>query len=158
MADDIKFEGRLWAIVGTGQKQYIGKVMHANEFSHKAAEDGITPRCMCECPPYIELCPCYELLSITQMLQLPNGSAVPKREVLFMPVDACKRDVTKRFRPTDITYAEDIHENDRTEYIQRLRDLRAQLDEARGQDIGLAKPPRNFNPMNPQGGGPFGRS
>jgi hypothetical protein len=174
MADDLKFEGRLWAIVGTGQKQYIGQVEHPKEYMGDAAEltelqkqgENLPPtRCLAECPPYIELYPCYELLSLTRMMQFPDGTASPKRDVLVLPIDRCSRDVRKRFRPVELTWAEDIHEMDRSTYINLIRDLRQQALEARGQESGLAKPPPGFDPTKLpfpipggfQGGPPFGR-
>ena len=159
MAEELKFEGRLWAIVGTGQKQYIGKVEKVEAHTPSEGESDLND----VCPPCIELCPCYEFLSLTRMLQLPDGSQVPAREVLVLPVDKCKRDVRKRFRPTDITWAEDIHELDRQDYVNLIRDLRQQAEEARGQEVGMHPAPTNFDPKNfdPSkfkiGGPPFGR-
>jgi hypothetical protein len=157
MAEDIKFEGRLWAIVGDGQKQYIGRVDKPQEH----APDGDDTDDVC--PPYIELCPCYEFMSLTKMMNFPDGSSSPVREVMVLPVDKCKFDVRKRFRPTSLTWAEDIHENDRGLYRNLIRDLRQQAQEAREQESGIARPPPGFDPskMSPPpggfvGGGGFG--
>jgi hypothetical protein len=173
VGEDIKFEGRLWAIVGTGQRQYIGQVEHPKEYMGDAAEltelqkqgENLPPtRCLAECPPYIELYPCYELLSMTQMARLPDGTVMPMRDVRVMPVDQCLRPVRKRFRPVEITWAEDIHENDRDNYTRHIRQLRMQMEEERLADTGAGRPPMNFDPtkFDPtkfgKGGPPFGSS
>jgi hypothetical protein len=166
VGEDLKFEGRLWAIVGTGQRQYIGQVEGPEQYVLKEGgiEDEATKSSYDACPPYIELCPCYEFLSLTQMARLPDGTVMPMRDVRIMPVDQCLRPVRKRFRPVEITWAEDIHENDRDNYIQLLRNLRMQLDEERMTDAGAGRPPPDFDPsklpVGPfgKGGPPFGRS
>lgn len=158
MGEDIKFEGRLWAIVGTGQRQYIGQVENSEVYDPDSGDPKL------ECPPFIELCPCYELLSMTQMARLPDGTVMPMRDVRIMPVDQCLRPVRKRFRPVEITWAEDIHESDRDTYIRNLRQLRMQLEEERMEEAGAGRPPANFDPTKlplgnfGKGGPPFGRS
>lgn len=154
MAEDIKFEGRFWAIVSDGQKQYIGRTKTEATEKEMAAYGN-------NCPPLIELEPCYEFLSLLQMIRLPDGSSAPAREVMVLPVDKCKHNVCKRFRPTSITWAEDIHENDRTLYRNLIRDLQQQALEAREQEL-IEKPPPGFDVNKlvpiPGGGSPFGRT
>jgi hypothetical protein len=166
VGEDIKFEGRLWAIVGTGQRQYIGQVEGPGQYVLKEGgiEDEATKSSYESCPPYIELYPCYELLSMTQMARLPDGTVMPMRDVRVMPVDQCLRPVRKRFRPVEITWAEDIHDNDRDNYTRHIRQLRMQMEEERLAESGAGRPPPDFDPTKlprgnfGKGGPPFGRS
>lgn len=151
MAEDREFEGRFWAVVGVGARRYVGRVMDALVYTDKGPEGTVH-----ECPPYIELEEAYELMTVTQPVQVNPGQVAIQRKTILFPYDTCGHPVAVRLRPTELSWAEDFHESDRDSYRQMLSEVRAQMEQARVQRLGLtvAQPglPHDLK------GGPFGRS
>lgn len=151
MAEDREFEGRLWAVVGAGNRRYLGRV--AYPACYRTNEEQDEPQ---DCPPFIELEEAYELMTVTQPVQVSPGQVGIQRKTMLFPYDTCGHPVYVRLRPSELSWAEDFHESDRDGYRQLLSEVRAQMEQARVQRLGLAVAQPNLPPNLK--GGPFGRS
>lgn len=147
MAEDIKFEGRLWAIVTAGAERVIGMV------------EGIPPSTDV-IPDTLILNPAYEIRTMTQPVQVGLGEIAIRRETLLFPIDSCTHDTRIRLRPDTVLYAGDIHEVDRAMYRDQIRMVRAQQETGRLQKLGLTQPGQDgMPPFDPKkGGGLIGNS
>jgi hypothetical protein len=152
MAEDREFEGRFWAVVGVGGRRYIGKVQSAAEHEPHPSSSVHEEHC----PQYIELSEAYELTTFTQPVEVGPGQVALQRRTMLFPYDTCGHPAIVRLHPTELSWAEDFHENDRETYREMLRGVRAQMEQARVQKLGLAVPQPSLPPN--LRGGPFGRS
>jgi hypothetical protein len=143
VAESIKFEGRLWAVVTAASgRRFIGEVVTVTEDEES------------EVIKFMRLDPAYEITTL--MRPVPTGprpdEMAIQRQTLVFPVDACAYDCSVQLSyPSEVHFADDFHENDRRMFIDQIRMVRAQMVEGRGQKLGLAKPPPGFDPTKFKG-------
>jgi len=138
MADSIKFEGRLWAVVSTGASRYVGQVS-------EQIEDRVT------------LSPSYEIVTLNIPIQGPAGEVALRREIKIVPIDTALHDVrVTLYNISSISYAEDFDKADQASYVALLQDVRGSLQSNRLRQAGI-EPASSIADLLRGTGGPVGR-